>query len=145
MKTKKTYKQIEECAKCKGTGRLPQFNHRQGGVCYECGGVGKVEVTYSLNPKYKEVFPMVTIEDILKYYREMPFAGKHIVEYFEKDTQTVEEYEEEFKKWLEEDDYKVKGFKHTIFQYYAERMDSIKKTNKRNDEQEYQISKVKRI
>jgi hypothetical protein len=28
------------CPKCMGEGRLPQFAHRNGGVCYTCGGSG---------------------------------------------------------------------------------------------------------
>lgn len=28
------------CPKCMGEGRLPQFSHRKGGVCFTCGGSG---------------------------------------------------------------------------------------------------------
>ena len=28
------------CYKCSGTGNIPQFAHRHGGVCYKCCGVG---------------------------------------------------------------------------------------------------------
>ena len=28
------------CPKCSGTGRLPQFQHRNGGECFLCGATG---------------------------------------------------------------------------------------------------------
>lgn len=31
----------ELCRKCDGTGKLPQFNHIEGGKCFECGGTGE--------------------------------------------------------------------------------------------------------
>lgn len=36
------YYEVEcQCWKCGGTGRIPQFNHVEGGICFECGGCGK--------------------------------------------------------------------------------------------------------
>jgi len=32
----------ETCTRCGGTGDLPQFRHIDGGVCYECDGLGLV-------------------------------------------------------------------------------------------------------
>lgn len=31
------------CYKCSGTGYLPQYNHVQGGICFNCGGKGAVD------------------------------------------------------------------------------------------------------
>lgn len=28
------------CSRCSGTGELPQFGHRHGGICYQCKGDG---------------------------------------------------------------------------------------------------------
>ena len=30
------------CPRCMGSGKLPQFVHRAGGVCFKCGGTGTV-------------------------------------------------------------------------------------------------------
>lgn len=32
----------EKCRKCGGSGKLPQFLHRSGGVCFRCDGTGRV-------------------------------------------------------------------------------------------------------
>ena len=35
---------MEECHKCAGKGRIRGFEHYEGGVCFECGGTGKIEI-----------------------------------------------------------------------------------------------------
>lgn len=29
----------KSCTRCNGTGRLPQFNHIEGGICFKCRGI----------------------------------------------------------------------------------------------------------
>jgi len=33
------------CGKCSGTGELPHFKHIKGGLCFDCNGRGKNQVT----------------------------------------------------------------------------------------------------
>lgn len=33
-----------ECLKCCGSGKLPNFRHIEGGVCFRCGGTGRETV-----------------------------------------------------------------------------------------------------
>lgn len=38
-------KEIVDCPKCSGAGRIQAFGHYAAGVCFECGGVGRFAIT----------------------------------------------------------------------------------------------------
>ena len=42
--TLKTMKQLIYCHKCNGHGYIPEYKHVQSGICFNCGGLGGIEL-----------------------------------------------------------------------------------------------------
>jgi hypothetical protein len=51
-KSMKLRKAWPRCLKCEGTGYIPMYDHRDNGICYECGGWG---LLISDTPSWEEV------------------------------------------------------------------------------------------
>lgn len=41
-------KETQICPRCGSSGKLPQYNHVQNGICFKCWGKKKTEKTYLL-------------------------------------------------------------------------------------------------
>ena len=119
---KKTFKQIETCTRCNGKGYLGQYLHRQEGVCYECGGSGKVEVEYELNKNFG------LVEEIPSYTEYMTTEEKEAYENAEIENEIVQ----------------VSMKIYTKYENGLKRVKQIEQYNKTNEKQ-YKIKKVRKI
>ena len=122
MKIVKSYNQIEECSKCKGKGIIPTYLHRQGGVCYECGGSGKVEVEYKINKNFGRV------EELPSFEEYMTLEEKESYENAKEENGILQVSMRIYKKYND----------------WQSRIKQITNFNKMNEKQ-YQINKVKKI
>jgi hypothetical protein len=39
-------KRVIPCNRCNASGRLPQYNHIEGGICFKCLGAKYISITY---------------------------------------------------------------------------------------------------
>jgi hypothetical protein len=54
-----------ECSKCLGSGRVP-FRHIENGVCFQCGGTGKISGRIKTGKTPKAIEPTISDAEALK-------------------------------------------------------------------------------